>query len=593
MLFLAHMLNRPVFDADGVRLGWVEDLVLSGLDLFPTVQAIVLARRGKGAAFLPWDVVDRIEDHAVVLTARRAQLPTSPLSDDAVFLRRDILDKQVVDIHGRKIVRINDLQLAPIDNKLRLIGADIGARGLLRRLKVEAPVAGLARRLNAPLPERVIPWNYVEGLETEWPSIRLNVSRRRLRELPPTDIADIVTQLNPDEREELLLRIDDATLADTLPHLEDDMQVEVIDAMSDERASDILEILPPDEAADVLGDIAEERAERLLNLMEPDEADDLRELLRYADDTAGGRMTNEFIAISDKLTVERCLAELRRQSPDAETIYYIYVTDIDGRLEGVLSLRDLLTSEDDLPVTELVRRDVVRAHVDDDQETVAHLLNRYHFLAVPVVDDDGVLRGVVTADDVLDVLHEEAEEDVSRLAGATEMSDVLATPWEQAWLRLPWLLGATLAGILVAFFLTTQLATAGNPLPMFAVLPILLLLAVQIGGQGAATTQVALGEGESLREIIARHLRFQWPLGIGISLLAAVAGGAFTYWFDAGGRVLEVGIIIWGVLMVDMLVGSLLPVLLARLRWDPVLVSRPALAVLALVLGAPLLAHAL
>ena len=287
MFFLTHILNRPVVDVAGVRLGWVEDLVLDGMELFPRVQAIVLARRGQGAVFVPWQAVLEVDAAGVRLSTPREQLPSSPLDDHATFLRRDILDKQVVDIHGRKVVRVNDLQLAPIDSELRLIGADIGVSGLLRRLSLERPMRTMARAINTRLPERVIPWNYVEGLETEWPSLRLNVSHRRLAELPPTDIADILAQLHPAERDELLLSIDNETLADTLPHLEDDMQAEVILSMTDERASDIMEILPPDEAADVLGDISEERAARILHLMEPEEADDVRELLQATRRRAG------------------------------------------------------------------------------------------------------------------------------------------------------------------------------------------------------------------------------------------------------------------------------------------------------------------
>lgn len=595
MLFLAQILNRPVRDAAGIQLGWVEDLILTDLDLFPRVRAIVLARRGQGAVFVPWEIVDRLDGHAVIhLTVPREQLTTTPLEEDATFLRRDILDKQVVDIHGRKVVRVNDLQLAPLDHELRLIGADIGVSGLLRRLNLERPARAVARSLKATLPARVIPWNYVEGLETEWPSLRLNVTHRRLRELPPTDIADIVSQLHPADREELLLHIDDETLADTLPYLEEDLQAEVILAMSDERASDIMEILPPDEAADVLGDISEERAGRILNLMEPEEAEDVRELLRYADDTAGGRMTNDFLAFSQEMTVGQTLDTMRAEAPDAEAIYYLYVTDAAGRLDGVLSLRDLITATDDTPLSALAKRDIISVRIDDDQETVAQRLNHYHLLAVPVIDADGVLHGIVTVDDVLDVLQEESEEDISRLAGAVEESDVRASPWEHTTLRLPWALGAAAAGMLIATYLTVfQITFSPTYLPMIALLPLLLLLGVQIGGQGAASTRVALSEGATTGDILLGHFTSHWPVGIGLSLLAAVLGGLTAQWTSQRPDALAVGSVIFLVLIVNMLVGSLLPLALARMRWDPTLVSRPALAVMTLLLGVPLLARML
>ncbi|MHB0939871.1 MAG: magnesium transporter MgtE N-terminal domain-containing protein, partial [Armatimonadota bacterium] len=563
MLFLTHILNRPVVDAAGVRLGWVEDLVLGDLDLFPRVEAIVLARRGQGAVFVPWEAIDEVGRHLRLNTIRE-KLPTLSLGDDAVFLRRDILDKQVVDIHGRKVVRVNDLQLAPIDHELRLVSADIGVGGLLRRLALERPARSLARTFNGHLPERLIPWNYVEGLETEWPSVKLSVPRRRLRDLPPPDIADIIAQLHPADRGEVLQQFDDETLADALPHLEDEVQAEVILAMSEERASDILEILPPDEAADVLGEMNEAQAERILHLMEPDEAEDVRELLQYDEDTAGGRMTTEYLALMEGQTAGQAMAQLHTMAPDAETIYYVYVIDAEERLHGVLSLRDLITAADDTPIADLTNHNVIAVNVHDDQETVARELNHYHLLAMPVTDNRGVLLGIVTVDDVLDVMHEEAEEDISRLAGSIEESDVLATPWEQTVLRLPWLLGAASAGLLMAIFITVRLTAVPTRdlTPLMALLPLLLLLGVQIGGQSAAATQVALAEEATLGEILRRHLLYGWPLGLALGLMASIIGGVLSAGITDRPIMLPVAGIILLVLMADMLAGSLLPLAL-------------------------------
>jgi Mg2+ transporter MgtE len=528
------------------------------------------------------------------LAAARDHLPTAPLEDDAVFLRRDILDKQVVDIHGRRVVRVNDLQLARIDGDLRLVGADIGMAGLLRRLSLERPARAMAASLRRALPERVIPWNYVEGIETEWTSVRLSVSHRRLRELPGTDIADILAQLDPRDREHVLESLDDETVADTLPHLEEDVQADVIRAFPDARASDIMEMLPPDDAADVLGDLPEEHAERILGLMEPDEAEDVRELLRYDDDTAGGLMTPEFVAVNAAMTADEAVAVLREAAPDAETVYYLYVTDAEGRLEGVLSLRDLITAAPETPIAALTRRDVVRAHVADDQETVANELTHYHLLAMPVVDDAGVLLGIVTVDDALDVLHEEADEDLARVAGAWHESDELASWWDEVRVRAPWLVASAAAGLVGVWLLVAQAIRAQDSLPaLLALLPLLLLPGTQLGGQGAGIAQAALADDESPREIVTRLAHTQWPVGLLLAVIAAALAVGFTLWLDHGAHTLAVGVVVWGVLMAQMLLGGLLPLLLHRMRLDPVLVSRPALAALALLLGLPLLAQVL
>ncbi len=586
-MFLAHILNKPVMDAAGVRLGWVDDLVLNELDLFPTVHALVLARAGQGALIITWDDVANYAGKYLNLNVNRAELVDLEMPDDAVFLRRDILDQQVVDINGLRVVRVNDLQLNDIEGDLRLVGADIGITGLLRRLSLERPSRALAKLFHSSIHERIIPWNYVEGIEREWTSLKLNVSHRRLREMPAIEIADIIAQLHPLDRKELFAKIDDDTLADALHHLEDSMQVDVIREMSDERASDIIELMAPDDAADVLGDMEEDEAERILHLMEPDEAADVRELLQYDDDTAGGRMTTDYIAFSDKMTVTQAMNDLRKYAPDAETVYYLYVIDDAEKLVGVLSLRELLTAPEDSSIINYIKRDVITVQVDENQEEVARILTKYHLLALTVIDQGNVLRGIVTADVVLDVIHEESEEDISRLAGAVDESDEQASPIEQAMTRLPSIVFAGIAGMLM-----TILLGYNNPersLVLFALLPLLILPGMQIGGLGVASISVMLAENEDADDALKYLMRTQWVTALLLAATTALVGGAFSLLFDPKANALGASLIVFAILVLEMLVGSLLPILLDRLRWDPLVISRPALAVLAVVVGVPLL----
>lgn len=586
-MFLANILNKPVIDAAGVRLGWVDDLVLNELDLFPTVHALVLGRGGQGALIITWDDVADYAEKAMHLNVPREELLDLEMPDDAIFLRRDILDQQVVDINGHRVVRVNDLQLNDIEGDLRLVGADIGITGLLRRLSLERPSRALATMVNAKLPERIIPWNYIEGIEREWTSIKLNISHRRLREMPAIEIADIIAQLHPLDRDQLFTKMDDSTLADALPHLEDGMQVDVIRAMSDERASDIIELMAPDDAADVLGDMHEDEAERILHLMEPEEAADVRELLQYEDDTAGGRMTTEYIAFAEKLTVAEAMIELREQAQEAETIYYLYAIDEAEKLIGVLSLRDLLTAPEDSLISEHTQRDVIKVHVEDNQEDVARILTKYHLLALPVVDDENILRGIVTADVVLDVIHEESEEDISRLAGAVDESDELASPVEQAMTRFPSIIFAGIAGMVMTILLAYN--NPAHSLVLFALLPLLILPGMQIGGLAVATITVLLAEEYDTDEALRYLLQTQWVTVLLIAVATALVGGIFSRLFDSNANALGAMLAVFAVLVAEMLAGSLLPVLLHRLHWDPLVISRPALAVLAVVVGVPLL----
>ncbi len=590
MLYLAHLLNRPVRDVNGVTMGWLEDMVLTTIDLFPRVEALVLARRGRGAVVIQWDQINSITDDALHLKNTRKETTTDTVSEAMTLLKRDILDKQIVDTNGRKIVRINDLQFVNYGDDLRLIGADISAAGILRRMSLEVPARFIAKLTGNQLTEKIIPWNYVENLESDASSIKLNISSRGLRDLPAPEIADILEKLAPEDRSEVLARIDNETLADTLSFLEDEMQAELLEAIDDERASDILEIMPPDEAADALGEMDEDHAERLLNMMEEDEAEDVRELMQYEHDTAGGRMTTAFVAVAANLNVGEAINELRTQSPDAETVYYTYVVDTEGKLIGVLSLRELITSPDTEMVTEMINTSVMKVNVNDDQEECARILNNYHLLAIPVVDDNDILRGIVTVDDVLDVLHEESQEDISKVSGTSDEGDMDDTSWHRATHRMPWVLGVGLVGVFTSIMLYYNFDIANS---LTALLPLILLLGVQLGGQGAAAVQMGINAEESVGDILLMLLQRQWPLGAAIALAAGMVGGIFAIIIGGNASPFAVFITIWLVLTLQVLTGSLLPLLMQKLKWDPALVSRPALAAFSLLTAVPLLMRAL
>ncbi len=590
MLFLAHLLNRPVRDVNGITMGWVEDMVLATIDLFPRVDALVLARRGRGAVVIQWDQINSITSEELTLKNSRKETTTEAISETMTLLKRDILDKQIVDTNGRRIVRINDLQFVNYGDDLRLIGADISAIGILRRMNLEIPARFIAKLTGQQLTEKIIPWNYVENLETDWSTVKLNVSSRGLRDLPAPEIADLLEELAPADRSEILARIDNETLADTLPYLEDEMQAELLEAIDDERASDILEIMPPDEAADALGEMDEDRAERLLNLMEEDEAEDVRELMQYEYDTAGGRMTTEYVAVTANLTVSEAIEELRKQSPDAETVYYTYVIDAVGKLEGVLSLRELITSPDTNMVIDMINTSVLKVNVNDDQEECARILNNYHLLAIPVVDDNDILRGIVTVDDVLDVMHEESQEDISRVSGTSDEGDIDNSGWHRAYHRMPWVLGVGIVGIFTSIMQYYNFSTA---IPLISLLPLILLLGVQLGGQAAAAVQMGINAEESTGDILLMLLQRQWPLGAALSLLTGVLGGIFALFFGGSASPFAVFIIIWMVLTLQVVVGGLLPLLMQKLKLDPTLVSRPALAAFSLITAVPLLMRAL
>jgi Mg2+ transporter MgtE len=340
-------------------------------------------------------------------------------SDSDIWLGRDVLDKQVIDTDGRRVVRVNDLQLVESGGKMLLVGADIGVRGLLRRLGIEGLGKSLLRLLRRDLPMVLVSWDVVQPLHGEGgpDAVRLRISGNRISKLHPADLADIVEELSARERQAIFAQLSDEIAADTLEELEPEDQRSVIENMDAERASEILEEMGPDEAADLLADLSADRAREILELMETEEAEEVRELLSFREDTAGGLMTTEFVSVSVNLTAQECIEVLRVLEPEAEHVYYVYVVDEDEHLNGVLSLRDLIVAKADTPIASFIRRKVFTVDLEASRDEVAAMMSKYNLMALPVVDSAHRLRGIITVDDALEsVLPEDVKRRLPKLS---------------------------------------------------------------------------------------------------------------------------------------------------------------------------------
>jgi len=407
MAYLSQMIGRPVYDATGEAFEAVSDLVIfHGTEKFPRITGILLKGDRSRVAVIPWESVGDFSSAGVRLRTERRRLTPRPLQPDEILLRDDILDGQVVDTDDIKVVRVNDLELRQVGNEVRVVGADVGIRAVLRRLGLEPIISRVLERLGRPLPDRVIPWNLVAVLGGTMTPLKLSISREKLKDIHPADLADLLEELDRDERVEMMTALTHERAADVLEEAEPHLQSAVMRELPSERASDILEEMAPEEAVDVLGELPEERAEELIALMEEDKAEELSRLLQYPPDSAAGNMTTEFIALRESMTVEQVITRLRETKPDAEAIYYLYVVDTVGRLVGVLSARSLLTSSPETPISHLMRTDVVTVLPETPSTDVAGVLVKYDLLAVPVVQADGLLAGIVTIDQVLDIVLE-------------------------------------------------------------------------------------------------------------------------------------------------------------------------------------------
>ncbi len=402
MIFLSDFLRADVVDVHQKTVGSVRDLIVRIQEPYPVVTAVVLRPRGGAPESIAWTSVRAWDDRELSLNVPAASLAVYPNADTELWLARDVLDKQIVDTDGRRVVRVNDLQLQEADSQLLLVGVDIGARGLMRRLGVEQIGRRFRRLTGSDFPQRIVSWDAVDPVQSDERSVRLRISHQKLSKMHPADIAEIVGQLGGRDRAAIFESLDDETAADTLEESTEEVQAQILARLSDERAADILEAMSPDEAADLLADLPEERREQLIAKMEADEAEDVEELLTYEEDTAGGLMTTEFVAIPVSLTAAQTIDRLRELEPDAESIYYVYVVDDDEKLLGVLSLRDLIVAKPETRIADIMIKRVIAVPLDARPEDVAAVIAKYNLLAVPVVDDDDRIQGIVTIDDAMD-----------------------------------------------------------------------------------------------------------------------------------------------------------------------------------------------
>jgi flagellar motility protein MotE (MotC chaperone)/sporulation protein YlmC with PRC-barrel domain len=403
MLYLSQAIGRPVRDELGEPIGTVADLIVAIGDRYPPVTGIVVRTNGR-EIFLQWQSVASLDAGGATLRTTAIDISKFHQRPNEIRLKRDLMDRQIVDIDGRKVVRVNDLRLDEVEGALHLVAVDVGASGLLRRLGIEGPWRTLAHSLRREVPERYIDWEDVDPVERTIASVKLRVPHKGLAELHPADLATIIDQLSRNDRVGVISSLDDEAAADAIGEMEPETQVDILEDLEPARAADILEEMDPDEAADLVADLSDESREEILGLMEKDEAQEVQELMTYAEDTAGGIMTTEFVAVPASLTAAQTIDRLRELEPDAETIYYVYVTDEDTKLVGVLSLRDLIVAKPNTLISTFMYAEPVTVKTDAGQEEVTEVVARYNLLAVPVVDDEGHLEGIVTVDDAIDTL---------------------------------------------------------------------------------------------------------------------------------------------------------------------------------------------
>ncbi|MGI9167919.1 MAG: magnesium transporter MgtE N-terminal domain-containing protein [Pyrinomonadaceae bacterium] len=399
MLYLSQVLGRPVRDLDGERVATIKDVIVRlGEEDHPKVVGLVARYRRREFFLARWRVTE-FNEQGVQLKSDILDLRPFVRREGEVLLARDVLDKQLIDVDGKRVVRVNDVLIIEAASEWRVTGADVSLQGLWRRL---APAGFIGTRK----PVEVLDWADVGYLATNASTVQLKSSSGKLARLHPVEIARLAEALSYHHGSEVVESLDDETAAETLEEMPSERQARILGDMDEERAADILEWMSPDEAADVLGDLPEEKAEELLGLMDHEEQADVAELLPYEDDTAGGLMTTEFVTLPRELTVGEALARLRQMAETPNMIYYLYVVEAEGswNLVGVIALRSLILADPASPLADVMRSEFQQAHPDEPAKEVAQRIAEYNLLALPVVDQLGDILGIITVDDAMEIL---------------------------------------------------------------------------------------------------------------------------------------------------------------------------------------------
>lgn len=407
--------------------------------------------------------------------------------------------------------------------------------------------------------------------------------------LQPYDQAELVSMLAPEERWQVLHLLPDETLASIFEELDAELVAEIVEELEEERVSRVLCEMSSDDVVDLLAELEEEQAEELLELMEAEDAREVKSLLTYPENTAGRLMTNEYVTLKSDWTAEEALRRLRKEAPGAETIYYLYVTDNQEKLVGVVSLRELIVAAADTPIANIMSENVVFVSAEVDQEEAARLIERYDFLALPVVDENQRLVGIVTVDDVIDVLEDEATEDFSRLAaieGITEVSDLRVPAYQAAFKRLPWLVLLMFFG----FISGNIIARFEKTLEAVAILAIFIPLIAGMAGNTGTQSLAVVVRGLAVTEFRPRD--FLWLLrreaGVGL-IIGTVSGlliALLTYLWQGNiwlGFVL--GFSLWLTLFVSTMSGAVVPLILNYFKIDPAVASGPFITTINDIIG--------
>lgn len=407
--FLSRIIGSQVHDTNNVAVGVVKDLFIvpnyisEGVER-PLVTGIKLkVRKNISTYSFNSFVIKKSNGKIDISCGKLIPLEYGKL-DEGIFLGEGFLDKQIVDLNGRKLVRVNDVQLVSIPTGSYALAVDIGIEGILRRIGIANSLKKFLLLFNATIPSKFIVWDDIEAVDFSNSNIKLSKSHKKLETLHPSDLADIIEDLGKQSRLSVFEGLDEEKAADVMEELEVEAQIHLIENMPVGKAADVLEKMPADEAADILDELEDEKAEQLLQEMEVESSQEVRDLLEYPEDSVGSIMSTEYLSFSKDNSVDEVLTELRSKKPEAEELYNLFVVNEQETLIATFSLRDLVISQPEVKIGQIMKPSPVHLHDDQGINEIAEFISKYNLLAIPVVNKENILQGMVVIDDVVEDL---------------------------------------------------------------------------------------------------------------------------------------------------------------------------------------------
>ncbi|MEI8005409.1 MAG: CBS domain-containing protein [Bacteroidota bacterium] len=410
--YFSQFAGRSFFDPSGEPLGKIRDFLIdvrawtteNEEPQRPRVIAISVKQGNEIKTFEFQDFEIRKYKGKLQLISRELKENSIEGLQNCIWLKENILDKQIVDLEGRKLVRVNDIRMVMVPSGTYALAVDVGVEGLLRRLGVLNSISRFMESMGMDLPSKMILWDDIEAVDFSKSSIKLSKASSKLNTLHPSDLADIIEDLDKASRTYVFSTLDDEKAADVLEELEPEVQAHIVESLPVHKAADVLEKMPADEVADIIDELGLKKAEELLNEMEDESSKEVRELLEYPDKVVGSIMTTDYMTFSADLTVEETFRALRKEKPEPSYIYSIFVVDKKDKLISAISLGELVISDPLLTLGQVMKRNPITVFDDDDIDLLAEKVSKYNLLAIPVINRSQELEGVVVIEDIVEDL---------------------------------------------------------------------------------------------------------------------------------------------------------------------------------------------